>query len=170
MCYRAETAQGGSLVVHGDAVQKEMSQHRRQEDLSRRHYFLVCERNLFGSGRFLYGIKPHECWSDTFYTRQAAEAGVNTADIHLSSHTLAARVTAHLGSPSRLLELGSGGGQFAVAASLLGHDVTAIERVPLLVSHGRSLALNYQGSASGSLPFRAMTRCLADTSAVFTEV
>ena len=83
-------------------------------------------------------------WSDTFYARQAAEAGVNTADIHLSSHTLAARVTAHLGGPSRLLELGSGGGQFAVAASLLGHDVTAIERVPLLVSHGRSLALNYQ--------------------------
>ena len=52
-------------------------------------------------------------------------------------------MTAHLGGPTRLLELGSGGGQFAVAAALLGHDVTAIERVPLLASHGRSLAQKY---------------------------
>ncbi|WP_407572403.1 class I SAM-dependent methyltransferase [Deinococcus altitudinis] len=83
-------------------------------------------------------------WSDTFYARQAAEAGVNTADIHPSSHALAARLTAHLGGPSRLLELGSGGGQFAVAAALLGHDVTAIEREPLLASHSRALAQKHE--------------------------
>lgn len=46
-------------------------------------------------------------WSDTFYARQAAEAGVNTADIHPSYHALATCMTAHLGGPSRLLELGA---------------------------------------------------------------
>ncbi len=79
-------------------------------------------------------------WSESFYARQAEIPGMYTTTIHSSTHALAARVNAHLGRPSQVLELGSGGGQFAVAAALKGHDVTALERVPLLVEHTRSLA------------------------------
>ena len=78
-------------------------------------------------------------WSEAFYARQAGISGMYTAAIHPSTHALATRVTAHLGGPRRVLELGSGGGQFAVAAALQGHDVTALERVPLLAEHTRSL-------------------------------
>ncbi len=79
-------------------------------------------------------------WSESFYARQAEIPGMNTSAIHPVTHALAARVTAHLGGPRRVLELGSGGGQFAVAATLQGHDVTALERVPLLVEHAHTLA------------------------------
>ncbi len=79
-------------------------------------------------------------WSETFYARQADVPGIYTRAIHSATTELAARVTVHLGGPKRLLELGSGGGQFAVAAALLGHDVTALERVPKLVEHACILA------------------------------
>ena len=79
-------------------------------------------------------------WSESFYARQAEIPGTYTTTVHPVTHALAARVTAHLGGPRRVLELGSGGGQFAVAAALQGHDVTALERVPLLAEHTRSLA------------------------------
>ena len=84
-------------------------------------------------------------WSESFYARQAEVPGTYTTAIHPFTHALAARVTAHLDGRSlrgtgRLLELGSGGGQFAVAAALQGHDVTALERVPKLVGHARRLA------------------------------
>ncbi|GGJ86110.1 class I SAM-dependent methyltransferase [Deinococcus aquiradiocola] len=79
-------------------------------------------------------------WSETFYARQTDVPGIGTAAIHPSHRALAARVTAHLGGPRHLLELGSGGGQFAVCAAREGHTVTAVERVPLLVQHSRSLA------------------------------
>ena len=83
-------------------------------------------------------------WSESFYARQAEVAGIYTSAIHPFTTALAARVTTHLGGPHRFLELGSGGGQFAVAAALLGHDVTALERVPMLVEHARMLAQKYQ--------------------------
>ena len=79
-------------------------------------------------------------WSESFYARQAEIPGMYTTAIHPFTHALAARVTAHLGGTRRMLELGSGGGQFAVAAALQGHDVTALERVPSLVEHSYSLA------------------------------
>ena len=79
-------------------------------------------------------------WSESFYTRQAEVPGIYTSAIYPFTTTLAARVTAHLGGPRRVLELGSGAGQFAVAAALLGHDVTALERVPLLVEHTHALS------------------------------
>lgn len=79
-------------------------------------------------------------WSESFYTRQAEVPGIYTSAIYPFTTTLAARVTAHLGGPRRVLELGSGAGQFVVAAALLGHDVTALERVPLLVEHTHALS------------------------------
>ncbi|WP_045234834.1 class I SAM-dependent methyltransferase, partial [Deinococcus pimensis] len=43
----------------------------------------------------------------------------------------------------RLLELGSGGGQFAVAAAMLGHDVTALELRDAGTRHALDLAARY---------------------------
>lgn len=83
-------------------------------------------------------------WSESFYARQAEISGIYAAAVHPFTQALAARMTAHLGGPGRVLELGSGGGQFAVAAALQGHDVTALERVPLLVEHARTLGQQHQ--------------------------
>ena len=66
-------------------------------------------------------------WSHSFYARQDALIGSVRADIHPFHTSLAARVTAHRGHPGSLLELGAGGGQFAVAAALAGHTVTALD-------------------------------------------
>lgn len=43
-------------------------------------------------------------------------------------------------APQRVLELGAGGGQFAAAAADVGYDVTAIELIPSLAQHIRTLA------------------------------
>ncbi|GAA5511763.1 hypothetical protein Dcar01_00476 [Deinococcus carri] len=66
-------------------------------------------------------------WSHSFYERQDALTGCYRTPIHPFHTALAARVTAHRGQPGTLLDLGAGGGQFAVAAALAGHRVTALD-------------------------------------------
>lgn len=66
-------------------------------------------------------------WTESFYPQQDALTGCYTAPIHPFHTALASRVTAQLGRPGTLLELGAGGGQFAVSAALLGHAVTALD-------------------------------------------
>lgn len=66
-------------------------------------------------------------WSHSFYERQNALIGCYDAPIHPHHTSLAARVTAHRGGPGSLLELGAGGGQFATAAALAEHRVTALD-------------------------------------------
>lgn len=66
-------------------------------------------------------------WSHSFYERQDAATGCYSAPIHPFHTALAARMTAHLDGAGSLLELGAGGGQFATAAALAGHDVTALD-------------------------------------------
>ncbi|WP_034384511.1 bifunctional 2-polyprenyl-6-hydroxyphenol methylase/3-demethylubiquinol 3-O-methyltransferase UbiG [Deinococcus sp. YIM 77859] len=82
-------------------------------------------------------------WSHSFYERQNALIDCYHAPIHPVHTALAARVTGHRGQPGTLLELGAGGGQFAVAAALAGHDVTALELMTGAGEHTRRLAAQH---------------------------
>ncbi|MEF2277920.1 class I SAM-dependent methyltransferase [Deinococcus sp. YIM 134068] len=82
-------------------------------------------------------------WSHSFYERQDALTGCYHAPIHTHHTTLASRVTAHRGGPGTLLELGAGGGQFAVAAALTGYRVTALELMPGGSEHTHQLAAEH---------------------------
>ncbi|GBF04324.1 N-methyl-transferase-like protein [Deinococcus aerius] len=82
-------------------------------------------------------------WSHSFYERQDALTGCYSVPIHPFHTALAARVTAHRGRPGSLLELGAGGGQFATAAALAGHDVTALDLRPGAGEHTRHLATQH---------------------------
>lgn len=82
-------------------------------------------------------------WSHSFYARQDAVTGCYGSDIHPSHTALAARVTAHRGGPGSLLELGAGGGQFAVSAARVGHTVTALDLYAGGGEHTRQLAGRY---------------------------
>ena len=65
-------------------------------------------------------------WAYSFYDFQDALTGCYADPVHPFHHERAAEVRRD--APGvRLLELGSGGGQFAVAAALQGFDVTALE-------------------------------------------
>ena len=79
-------------------------------------------------------------WSATFYDFQDSLTGCYGEPLHPYHYEQATRLTAHLGGPARLLELGSGGGQFAVAAALLGHTVTALDLRPAATQLTRRLA------------------------------
>ncbi|MFC4426106.1 class I SAM-dependent methyltransferase [Deinococcus navajonensis] len=82
-------------------------------------------------------------WSHTFYARQDQLTGWYGQDIHLFHKKQAARVTQHLGCTGTLLELGSGGGQFAVSAARLGHQVTALDLWAGAGEYTRTLASRY---------------------------
>lgn len=82
-------------------------------------------------------------WSHSFYERQDALTGCYAAPIHPFHTSLAARVTAHRGGPGTLLDLGAGGGQFAAAAALAGHAVTALDLWAGAGEHTRRLAAQH---------------------------
>lgn len=90
-------------------------------------------------------------WSHSFYERQDALTGCYGAPIHPFHTALAARITAHRGQPGSLLELGEGGRQFAVAAALAGHEVTALDLRAGAGDHTRTLATQHGANV------RAMT-------------
>ncbi len=79
-------------------------------------------------------------WTRDFYAKQAEWGGVYRGDVTQWHRRKAARARAILGlPPQRILELGAGGGQNAVALSEQGYKVVAVEQVPLLVQHIHAL-------------------------------
>ncbi|WP_288481101.1 class I SAM-dependent methyltransferase [uncultured Deinococcus sp.] len=83
---------------------------------------------------------PH--WADTFYDFQERHTGWYSAPVHASHHRRAEQLRATHGG-TRLLELGSGGGQFAVAAALAGYEVTALDLRPGGAAHALTLAAQH---------------------------
>lgn len=65
-------------------------------------------------------------WATSFYDFQDSLIHCYSDPIHPFHHERAAEVRAQFGG-NTLLELGSGGGQWAVAAALAGYTVTALE-------------------------------------------
>ncbi|HEX7736567.1 MAG TPA: class I SAM-dependent methyltransferase [Ktedonobacteraceae bacterium] len=79
-------------------------------------------------------------WVEAFYTRQDELSGCYTGSPGPGDHERAQAVTAaHGGCVGRVLELGAGGGQSALATAQAGHEVTAIELVPRSAAHARTL-------------------------------
>ncbi|WP_420596039.1 class I SAM-dependent methyltransferase [Deinococcus sp.] len=79
-------------------------------------------------------------WTSSFYEFQHRLMGAYDEPIHPYHHAQATRLSGHLGGPISLLELGAGGGQFAVAAALQGFSVTALELRESGSAHTRELA------------------------------
>ncbi len=83
-------------------------------------------------------------WARDFYARQAQWGHLYTGPILPSHRRRAEQVAAGLGDPpARVLELGAGGGQFAVALAAQGYSVVAVELVPALARHIRRLAAQH---------------------------
>ncbi len=77
-----------------------------------------------------------------FYQRQNAWTGVYARPITDFDRERVPRLAELAGpGPWRILELGAGGGQTAAALAEAGHTVTALELLPELVDHARSLAV-----------------------------
>lgn len=88
-------------------------------------------------------------WVEAFYTKQDEWSGCYTGQPGPGDHQRAQLVTAALaGQMGRVLELGAGGGQSALATAQLGHEVTAIEVVARLAAHARTLVMQ---AAPGTL-------------------
>ncbi len=82
---------------------------------------------------------PH--WTRRFYAKQAAWSRVYYGPVHAAARARARWVRTVIGPPpQRVLELGAGGGQDAVALAALGYEVWAVEQVPGLAQHIRDLA------------------------------
>jgi SAM-dependent methyltransferase len=80
-------------------------------------------------------------WVLPFYTQQDDWAKVYSREVTDDDREKIQALARMAGQgPLRILELGAGGGQNAVAAAELGHTVVAVELVPAAVSHARSLA------------------------------
>lgn len=79
-------------------------------------------------------------WVEAFYARQDEWSGCYTGLPGPGDHARAQIITAALaGQTGRVLELGAGGGQSALATAKLGHEVTAIELVARTAAHARTL-------------------------------
>jgi len=78
-------------------------------------------------------------WSAEFYRKQSQWLGVYDGSVSASDRSRAAALKKYPGTS--LLELGPGGGQFAVAAAQEGFSVTAVELVPELAEQCRRRAL-----------------------------
>ena len=78
-------------------------------------------------------------WVESFYSKQSLWSGCYEGPIG-KVDTLRAELITSLGTNQRLLELGCGGGQTAVACALQGHKVHALELVNRLADHARKLA------------------------------
>ena len=75
-------------------------------------------------------------WTREFYAKQAEWSGAYRGGVLPWHRRKAERARAMLGAPpKRILELGAGGGQNAIALAELGYKVIAVEQVPLLVQH-----------------------------------
>ena len=84
-------------------------------------------------------------WVKEFYTRQQEWLQLYTMDMQEHQRQLARTVHEALGLDSQpVLELGAGGGQFAVALAQLNYSVTAVELVAANAEHGRRLAADAQ--------------------------
>ena len=80
-------------------------------------------------------------WIKEFYDKQEKWSRCYTGPITEFHTDKVLEVEKVVGSaPKKILELGSGGGQFAVAASARGHTVVAIDLNKSFVEHGQSLA------------------------------
>ncbi|MEZ4860351.1 MAG: class I SAM-dependent methyltransferase [Caldilineaceae bacterium] len=92
-------------------------------------------------------------WVPDFYTKQSLWAGTLEGDVEESHRQTAAQIEELAGSGTkRILELGAGGGQVAAAMADLGHDVVAVELVPLRLQKAALLA---QTQRNGALTFIA---------------
>jgi len=82
-------------------------------------------------------------WVETFYSKQNEWFGVYLGPVEEDHHKRAWLIQemADLIEPSRILELGAGGGQTAAAMANLGHEVTMIELLPDSVAHAKKLAV-----------------------------
>ncbi len=76
----------------------------------------------------------------SFYERQEEWSGAYTGPITDYHRRKAALVARHCGRERRVLELGAGGGQAALATAELGLTVDAVELVPRLAAYARTLA------------------------------
>ena len=80
-------------------------------------------------------------WVRDFYQYQAKWSGAYWGDVQDVHREKVALVTEFVGDiPKRILELGAGGGQNAVAIAELGHEVVAVELLPDLVQHIQKLS------------------------------
>jgi len=80
-------------------------------------------------------------WVEEFYDKQVKWTGSYTGPVTKFHRDKVQAIEKTLGlTPKKILELGSGGGQFAVAAASRGHEVIAVELNANLVKHGEKLA------------------------------
>src|SRR5262245_440053 len=82
----------------------------------------------------------------SFYELQEELSGAYSGEITDDHRAKASLVQRHCGRDRRVLELGAGGGQVAVATAELGFAVDAVELVPRLAAHARELAAAAQTS------------------------
>ncbi len=83
----------------------------------------------------------HGAWEPAaFYERQEELSGAYSGEVADHHRAKASLLEAHCGRLRRVLELGAGGGQMAVATAELGFSVEAVELVPRLAAHARMLA------------------------------
>lgn len=80
-------------------------------------------------------------WALEFYDKQNQWSGCYLDEVS-DAHREKAALIAELAGPGvkRILELGAGGGQMAIAAAELGHTVVAVELVPSLAAHAQRVA------------------------------
>ena len=76
----------------------------------------------------------------SFYERQEELSRAYSGDVSDHHRSKAALIGLHCGRTRRVLELGAGGGQMAVATAELGFTVDAVELSPALAAHARELA------------------------------
>lgn len=81
-------------------------------------------------------------WATSFYDFQDRLTNCYADPLHPFHHQRAAEVHATYGGKI-LLELGSGGGQWAVAAALAGYDVTALEYREIGTQQARKFAAEH---------------------------
>jgi SAM-dependent methyltransferase len=84
---------------------------------------------------------PSTGWDPrSFYERQDELTPAASGAVTDAHRAKAALTRLHCGHPRRVLELGAGGGQVALATAELGFAVDAVELVPRLAARARELA------------------------------
>ena len=79
-------------------------------------------------------------WVEEFYSKQQSWSNGYTSEITNTDKQKVNILKKLVGKPPRkILELGAGGGQFAVAAANQGYEVTAIELIDTGIKHMKSL-------------------------------
>ena len=83
-------------------------------------------------------------WVKEFYATQNEWFGVYLGDISPSHHMRASLVQQMTGTETKkILELGAGGGQTAIALGQLGHEITMIELLQESAQHAQELSQHY---------------------------